>query len=192
MAVKTGDKIAVHYTGWLENGEKFDTSIDGDTFKFQVGEGMVIKGFDEAVVGMEIGDKKKITLSPEEAYGPKNEKHIFDVDKSMFPEGAQIVKGAVFEMHSDHGEVIPVTIIEVGEKEVILDANHPLAGKTLTFEIELIETGIELPDYSHHHDHGCGCGCDDDNCEEDDCDCEDEECDDNNSCGCGCGCNSKK
>ncbi|HNW81772.1 MAG TPA: peptidylprolyl isomerase [bacterium] len=184
MAVKTGDKIAVHYTGWLENGEKFDTSLDsGETFKFQVGEGMVIKGFDDAVVGMEIGDKKKITIAPEEAYGPKSEQHIFDVDKSMFPEGAQIVKGSVFEMHSDHGDVIPVTIIDVREKEVILDANHPLAGQTLTFEIELMETGVELPDYSHHHG-GCCCGGGE---------CEDEECEDEKEeDGCSCGCNCKK
>lgn len=190
MTVKTGDKIAVHYTGWLENGEKFDTSIDsGETFKFQVGAGMVIKGFDDAVIGMKIGDKKKITLAPEEAYGPKSDKHIFDVDKSMFPEGAQIVKGSVFEMHSDHGDIIPVTIIDVREKEVILDANHPLAGQTLIFEIELMETGIELPDYSHHHG-GCCCGEGEGDC---DGDCEEEECEEEEKeDGCGCGCNCKK
>lgn len=184
MAVKTGDRIAVHYTGWLENGEKFDSSAGQDTFKFEVGAGMVIRGFDEAVVGMEIGEKKKVTISPEEAYGPKSDKNIFDVDKNMFPEGAQIVKGAVFEMHSGHGEIIPVTIIDVREKEVILDANHPLAGQTLIFEIELIETGVELPEYAHHHHDGCCCG--EGDCEEEECE-EEEE-----NCGCGCGCNSKK
>lgn len=184
MAVQKGDKIAVHYTGWLENGEKFDSSIDSkETFKFQVGTGMVIQGFDEAVVGMEIGDRKKIVISPEKGYGERSEKHVFDVDKGSFPEGAVVEKGAVFEMHSDHGDVVPVLVVEVNENDVILDANHPLSGKTLTFEIELIETGIEMPDYSHHHN-GCCCGSDD--CDSDDCDSDcDDESEDN-----GCGSNS--
>jgi peptidylprolyl isomerase len=157
MSVKEGDKIAVHYTGWLENGEKFDSSLDsGETFKFQVGAGMVIKGFEDAVIGMEVGGKKKFDVSPEEGYGEKDEKHVFEVEKKMFPEGAEIQTGIMFEMHSNEGHTIPVVVIEIKEDTVVLDANHPLCGQKLTFEIELMETGIEIPE--HHHHGGCCCG----------------------------------
>jgi len=192
MGVQVKDKIAVHYTGWLSDGTKFDSSVDlNETFKFQVGCGMVIQGFDEAVLGMEIGDKKKITVTPDQGYGERNEKYVFDVERKSFPDGAEIEKGTVFEMHSDHGEVVPVRVIEVRENDVLLDANHPLAGETLTFEIELVETGIDLPDHEHNH-HGCCCGSDD--CGEDDCDenCDEDDCDENEDCGCGCGHSTKK
>ena len=164
MTVKAGDKVAVHYTGWLEAGQKFDSSLDsGETFKFQVGRGMVIKGFDDAVLGMSVGDKKKVDILPEDAYGEKNDQNIFTVARNMFPEDAEIVKGAVFEMHGDQGQVIPVIVVDENEKEVSIDANHPLAGRTLTFEIELMEIGVDIPDYHDHH--SCGCGCDgDDGC----------------------------
>ncbi len=165
MGVKTGDKIGVHYTGWLENGEKFDSSLDsGETFKFQVGAGMVIKGFDDAVIGMEIGEKKKFEVTPEEGYGHKDEKHVFEVEKKMFPEGAEINPGIMFEMHSQEGHAIPVVVAEVKEDTVVLDANHPLCGQNLTFEIELMETGVEVPEYHDHH--GGGCCCDEDGDEE--------------------------
>ena len=158
MSVKTGDKVAVHYTGWLENGEKFDSSVDsGETFKFQVGAGMVIKGFEDAVIGMEVGEKKKFDVSPEEGYGEKDEKQVFEVEKKMFPEGAEIQPGIMFEMHSNEGHAIPVVVLEVKEDAVVLDANHPLCGQTLTFEIELMETGVEIPEHHHHHG-GCCCG----------------------------------
>ncbi len=148
MGIKAGDKIAVHYTGWLENGEKFDSSLDsGETFKFQVGNGMVIKGFDDAVIGMEVGEKKKFEVKPEDGYGFKEEKHIFEVEKKMFPEGAEIKPGIMFEMHNQEGFTIPVLVVEVKEDMVVLDANHPLCGQTLSFEIEIMETGVEIPDY---------------------------------------------
>lgn len=161
MTVKSGDKVAVHYTGWLEDGQKFDSSVDsGETFKFQVGRGMVIKGFDDAVMGMTVGDKKKIDIAPESAYGEKSEKNVFTVARDMFPADAQIEKGAVFEMHGDQGQVVPVVVVDENEKEVSIDANHPLAGKTLTFEIELIEIGVDIPDFNEPS--SCGCGCDGD------------------------------
>jgi len=162
MTVKVGDKVAVHYTGWLEDGQKFDSSIEsGETFKFQVGKGMVIKGFDDAVLGMNIGDKKKVDIDPENAYGESSEKNVFTVGREMFPEDAQITKGAVFEMHGEQGQVIPVVVVDENEKEVSIDANHPLSGKKLTFEIELIEIGVEIPNLEESHSCGCGCGGDD-------------------------------
>jgi peptidylprolyl isomerase len=158
MTVKVGDKVAVHYTGWLEDGQKFDSSLDsGETFKFHVGKGMVIKGFDDAVLGMNVGDKKKFDISPVDGYGEKSEKNIFTVARDMFPADAEVTKGAVFEMHGDQGQVIPVIVDDENEKEVSIDANHPLAGKILTFEIELMETGVDIPDFNETD--GCGCGC---------------------------------
>ncbi|MGI6394964.1 MAG: FKBP-type peptidyl-prolyl cis-trans isomerase [bacterium] len=177
MSVKNGDKIAVHYTGWLENGTKFDSSIDsGETFKFQVGSEMVIKGFDDAVVGMEVGEKKKVTIPPSEAYGEKSDEFIITVERKNFPPQSKIEVGEMFEMHSEHGDVVPVKIVEVKEDFVVLDANHPLAGEALVFEIELIETGVEIPDYAHHHE--CCCGDNDCNEEKNDCKCGNGSCHD--------------
>lgn len=185
MTVKIGDKVAVHYTGWLEDGTMFDSSVQSkETFKFQVGKGMVIQGFDEAVIGMEVGEKKKITVTPEAGYGERSEKYVLETEKKNFPPDAQIEIGSIFEMHSDKGDVIPVRIVEVKEDTVVLDANHPLAGKTLTFEIELVQTDVDIPDFEHDH-HGCCCGNED--CD-DDCD---DKCDDDENCNCGCG-HSKK
>jgi len=170
MTVKDGDKVAVHYTGWLDDGQKFDTSLDsGETFKFQVGKGMVIKGFDDALSGMNVGDKKKVDIAPEDAYGEKNDKNIFTVAKDMFPKDAEIEKGAVFEMHGEQGQVIPVVVVDENEKEVSIDANHPLAGKALTFEIELIEVGVDIPDFNETPSCGCGCGGEGEGCGDEGC-----------------------
>jgi FKBP-type peptidyl-prolyl cis-trans isomerases 2 len=178
MAVQKGDKVAIHYIGRLKDGKEFDNSYEnGEPIKFEVGGGMVIPGFDEGVIGMEIGDKKTIVIPPEQAYGERMEEYVFDVSKSEFPKDADIHEGAIFQMQSDQGEVIPVVISKIEGDTVYLDANHPLAGKELTFEMELVATGVEIP---HHH---CGCGCEE--CG-DDCDCDDHDCDDHD-CNCGCG-----
>lgn len=180
MAVKKGDKVAIHYIGRLENGSEFDNSYEnGEPIKFEVGGGMVIPGFDEGVIGMEIGDKKTIVIPPEQAYGERDERYVFDVQKSEFPKDADVHTGAIFQMQSDQGEVIPVVVERIEGDTVYLDANHPLAGKTLTFEMELVATDVEIP---RHH---CGCGCEE--CG-DDCDCDDHDCDCDHEHGEGCGC----
>lgn len=181
MAVQKGDRIAVHYVGRFENGELFDSSYEGgEPIKFEVGAGMVIPGFDNAVLGMEIGDKKTVVIPPAEAYGEKDDEYMFTVQKSEFPEGADIKEGAMFQMQSGNGDIIPVVVAKILGDDVTLDANHPLAGKTLAFDLELVATDVELP--VHHH---CGCGCED-GCG-DDCGCEDGCHDDDHGCDCGCG-----
>ena len=177
MAVKKGDKVAIHYIGRLKDGSEFDNSYEnGEPIKFEVGGGMVIPGFDDAVVGMEIGDKKTIVIPPEQAYGERDDRYIFEVGKGEFPKDADIHVGAIFQMQSDQGEVIPVVISKIEGDTVFLDANHPLAGKELTFEMELVATGVEIP---HHH---CGCGCEDCDCDDHNCDCDHDH---DHGCGCG-------
>jgi len=190
MAVKKGDKIAVHYKGWLNENELFDSSYEsGEPIKFEVGAKMVIDGFDEAVLGMEIGDKKRVVIPPEKAYGEYDDNFVFSFGRGEFPEGAEIKVGSMFNMQSAEGDVIPVVVKQIEGDTITLDANHQLAGKTLTFDLELVGTGVEIPEYHHH----CGCGCEDEGCDcgdecdcDGDCDCEEEH--DNGGHGCGCGC----
>ena len=145
MAVIKGDKVAVHYTGKFEDGNVFDTSVErGVPFKFEVGAGMVIPGFDAAVIGMEVGDKKTVTIDPENGYGPIDERNVLEVPKKDFPEDMKIELGMMIELHSDQGHVVPAAVVEIGDEKVKLNANHPMAGKTLVFELELLEVGVEI------------------------------------------------
>ena len=161
MAVVSGDNVKIHYTGKFEDGEVFDSSVKRDQpFIFQTGAGMVIPGFDEAVIGMDVGETKSVTIPPEKAYGEVEEHNIIEVSKSEFPEDMNVELGLVVELHSNQGHVIPAEIVEIQEEGVKLNANHPLAGKTLIFEIELLEIGCELPQHNHHNC-GSGEGCDD-------------------------------
>lgn len=140
MKVKNGNNVKVHYTGTLENGEVFDTSHNrNQTLDFTVGSGQMIKGFDEAVVGMEVGDKKDITLTPDMAYGERNDEAIIPVDKKNFPEDFKIEIGNMVQGTTQQGMPIQAIIVGEDKDNVILDVNHPLAGKTINFNIELIE-----------------------------------------------------
>lgn len=137
MTVKEGDKVLVEYEGRLENGEVFDSSsMHGKPIEFIIGEGKLIKGFEDAIIGMEIGEEKEVKLSPEQAYGPRNPNSIYMVPRSKFPEG--IMEGMTVGIPMPDGTKIPAMIAEVGESEVKLDLNHPLAGKTLIFKIKLV------------------------------------------------------
>ncbi|MDD2871489.1 MAG: peptidylprolyl isomerase [Candidatus Gracilibacteria bacterium] len=138
-AVESGDTVGVHYTGTFENGEKFDSSLDrGEPISFQVGAGQMIKGFDNAVVGMKIGDKKSLKLAPSEAYGEydKNNKQIIEKAQlqSFVDAGIKLEVGAVLPT-----QVGNLSIIAVDDKTVTVDGNHPMAGKTLNFDIELVD-----------------------------------------------------
>lgn len=140
MAVKKGDKIKVEYTGTLEDGTVFDSSEKhGQALEFEVGGGQLIKGFDEAVVGMEKGEEKEITLKPEEAYGERNEQLIKEVPKSQMPEGHEIKQGMMLALNMPDGKQLPAMVAEVGDENVKIDLNHPLAGKTLKFKIKVVE-----------------------------------------------------
>lgn len=141
MTENAGNKTAkVHYTGTLADGTVFDSSRERDPFEFVVGAGQVIKGFDDAVVDMAVGDTKTVTVPSDEAYGPHFKERVIEVDHGQFAEG--VIPEVGIQLQSDGGEGQPpmvVTVTEVTEDKVILDANHPLAGQDLTFEIELLE-----------------------------------------------------
>jgi peptidylprolyl isomerase len=137
--VKSGDKVKVHYHGRLTSGETFDTSAGREPLEFEVGGGKVIKGFDEGVKGMTVGEKKTINIPLEEAYGPHSDEMIIEFPKDQFPSDMEIAEGMELMMSNSSGQNIPVVVVEIKENSVLLDANHPLAGKDLIFEIELIE-----------------------------------------------------
>lgn len=137
--VKSGDKIKVHYHGKLDSGETFDSSAGREPLEFEVGSGQVIKGFDEGVTGMTPGEKKTINIPFAEAYGPKNPEMIIEMPKDRFPKDMEIEVGMPLGMSDQEGHQFQVTIVEIKDAVVILDANHPLAGQDLTFDLELVE-----------------------------------------------------
>ncbi|MBK6993194.1 MAG: peptidylprolyl isomerase [Chitinophagaceae bacterium] len=137
--VKSGDKIKVHYHGKLNDGETFDSSEGRDPLEFEVGSGMVIKGFDDGVTGMSVGEKKTINIPFAEAYGPINPEMIIEMPKDRFPEDLELGIGMPLMMSYQQGQQFQVKIVEIKEEAVMLDANHHLAGKDLTFDLELVE-----------------------------------------------------
>jgi len=136
---KTGDTVKIHYTGTLSDGEVFDSSKDRDPLQFTIGSGQVIPGFDEGVQDMAIGDKKSITLEAQAAYGPINPELVQKVAKDQFNEDLKLELGNRIQLNNGQGQTMVVTVADMDENTVTLDGNHPLAGKELTFELELIE-----------------------------------------------------
>jgi peptidylprolyl isomerase len=137
--VKKGDTIKVHYHGKLTDGTTFDNSAGREPLEFEVGGGMVIGGFDNGVMGMTIGEKKTIEIPADEAYGQKQEEMIMEFPKDRFPEDMVPEVGMQLNMSNGSGQNFPVVIVDVQEAVVILDANHPLAGQDLIFDLELVE-----------------------------------------------------
>ncbi len=140
MAIKKGDKVKVDYTGTLEDGTVFDTSEGKEPLEFEVGSGQLIKGFDDAVIGMEKGDEKEIKLEPADAYGDYNPALTQKVPRESLPKEPEPKPGMSLLMVLPDGKRFPVTISEVTDEEVTLDLNHPLAGKTLTFRIKIVDS----------------------------------------------------
>lgn len=138
-----GDIVKVHYTGRLDDGTVFDSSDDSEPLEFTIGEGQVISGFEETVVGMEAGQSKTATVPPEKAYGERTNDRIVTIDKNTFPEEIDPEVGQRLQVKQPDGRTIPVVVARVDEDEVTLDANHPLAGRELTFEIEVVD--VEEP-----------------------------------------------
>jgi len=136
--VKKGDKVKVHYHGRLTNGETFDKSEGREPLEFEVGTGMVIKGFDDGVTGMAVGEKKTINIPFNEAYGPKNPDMLIEMPKDRFPKDMEIEIGMPLGMSDGQGQQFQVTVSEIKEDVVTLDANHPLAGQDLIFDLELV------------------------------------------------------
>ncbi|MBR9690986.1 peptidylprolyl isomerase [Candidatus Woesearchaeota archaeon] len=140
MKVENRHKIKVEYTGTLEDGQVFDTSKGKEPLEFIVGEKMVIKGFEDAVMGMEKGKSKKISIEPEEAYGMINPQLVQEVPKEQFGEDKDKIKaGMTVGIKAPTGQVMPVKVAEVTKDKVKLDMNHPLAGKKLNFEIKVVD-----------------------------------------------------
>lgn len=146
---KKGDKVKVHYTGRLEGGEVFDSSECADEecgcnagpLEFTIGAGEVIAGFEKAVIGMSVGQAKTLTIPAKDAYGKRNEEMVVTVDRSCVPEDMTPEVGLRVEVAQADGQDFPVTITEMSETHLTLDANHPLAGLDLTFDIRLVEIG---------------------------------------------------
>jgi len=137
--VKSGDKVKVHYHGKLTNGETFDSSAGREPLEFEVGSGMVIKGFDDGVTGMTTGEKKTINIPFNEAYGPRNPEMLIEMPKDRFPSDMEIEVGMPLAMSDGQGQQFQVVVSEIKEAVVLLDANHPLAGQDLIFDLELVE-----------------------------------------------------
>ena len=136
-AAKSGDQVSVHYKGTLDNGDVFDSSEGRAPLDFSLGAGQVIAGFDEAVEGMGVGETRTVRIPPEEAYGGRDEALIRVVDRAQLPEG-QLQIGQVFRARDARGGGVRMTVVEIGDDQVTLDGNHPLAGQALTFEIKLV------------------------------------------------------
>ncbi len=136
---KLGDKVRVHYTGLLDDGTVFDTSVGREPFDFTIGENTVIPGFENAVVGMKVGDKKTISIPPGDAYGEYLDDLIVVINRSQIPPEIDAEVGMVLQVKSENGTATYVTVTDITDDAVTLDGNHPLAGKSLTFEIELLE-----------------------------------------------------
>jgi peptidylprolyl isomerase len=135
---KKGDTVHVHYKGSLDDGSVFDSSAGSDPISFTLGSGEVIPGFENAIEGMTIGDKKTSRMEPADAYGERREELVFSVGRDQMPEGDEIEVGDMLQVGFPDGSSSAVTVAAVEEDAVQLDANHPLAGKALTFELELV------------------------------------------------------
>ena len=138
---KDGDTVKVHFTGRLENGEVFVKSEEDQPIDLTLGTGELIPGVERAIVGMEGGEKKTITVPPEQAYGPRQDDLMVEIDKSNLPEHVTPAIGKGLRIRQSDGDDIPVIISEMTENTVTLDGNHPLAGATLFFDLQLVEIG---------------------------------------------------
>jgi peptidylprolyl isomerase len=138
---KQGDIVQIHYTGKLADGTVFDTSRERHPLRFTIGNGQVIAGFEQAVVGMNTGESRTAKIPVDQAYGPRRDDMIVTMDRSSLPTGLNAQIGQRLELTQEDDSTILVTVTDVSETSLTLDANHPLAGKELTFDIELIGIG---------------------------------------------------
>ncbi|QWR78008.1 FKBP-type peptidyl-prolyl cis-trans isomerase [Candidatus Magnetomonas plexicatena] len=137
--VKMGDKVRVHYKGYLSDGSVFDSSLEREPMEFTLGEGMLIAGFENGVLGMNEGDTKTVKIPPEDGYGPYREDMVLVVERSQVPPNINPYPGMVLQVRSNDGSSVNVTVAEIADTSVTLDGNHPLAGKELNFDITVVE-----------------------------------------------------
>ena len=136
---RSGDTVKIHYKGTLDDGTQFDSSEDRDPLEFELGSGQVIPGFDTAVEGMAVGESKSVRLEPEEEYGPRHDQLVPEVERSVLPEDLTPEEGMALQTESPEGQVMQLMVTAITETTITLDANHPLAGQALSFEIELVD-----------------------------------------------------
>lgn len=139
QTVKKGDKVKIHYTGRIKDGQVFDSSLEREPIEFEIGSGRVIPGVDKGVIGMKPGEKKEVDVPPQEGYGEYEQKLLIDVPMDKMPKDIKPDVGMRLQMINNMGQPLPVLVTEVNDESVKLDANHPLAGKDLVFNIELVE-----------------------------------------------------
>ncbi len=137
--IENGKTVKIHYTGTLDDGSQFDSSAGRDPLEFQMGAGMVIPGFEQGVADMEVGEKKSIHIPAAEAYGERREDLVMQFERSQLPVGLEPEVGMGLQMQGPQGQPVPVTVTEVSEENITIDANHQLAGQNLNFELELVE-----------------------------------------------------
>lgn len=135
---KTGDNVQIHYTGTLDDGSQFDSSEGREPLAFVLGSGQVIPGFDQAVDGMAVGEKKTVRLESAEAYGERHEEMVQEVPKSALPDDMEVEMGMPLQAQGPDGQVMNLVVAGVSEESIVVDGNHPLAGQALTFAIELV------------------------------------------------------
>lgn len=134
-----GDTVRVHYTGTLPDGEQFDSSRGGDPLEFKLGEGQIIPGFEAAVLTLVPGESTQAAIPPDEGYGPHRPELLVELEREQFPTDMELEVGQTLQLNDQEGNPVVVRVAELGEEAVRLDANHPLAGQELTFDIELVE-----------------------------------------------------
>ncbi len=136
---KSGDTVKVHYTGTLSDGTEFDSSRGQEPLEFTLGQGQMISGFEDAVLGMTLGENKTVTLASEEAYGERNEAMVQEVPRSAIPPEIELTEGMLLQAQGPDGETLRFTVADFNEEAVTVDGNHPLAGRDLTFQLELVQ-----------------------------------------------------
>lgn len=138
---KAGDTVHFHYTGTLSDGSVFDSSEGREPLSFTLGSGQIIPGLDAALDGMAVGEAKTVTIPPEQAYGPHDPQARQAIPREQIPADVPVEPGTMLQMQTPDGQAVPVTVAEADDKQVVLDANHPLAGKDLTFAVEIVAIG---------------------------------------------------
>jgi len=135
---KSGDTVTIHYTGTLDDGTEFDSSAGGDPLQFTLGSEQVIPGFSKAVEGMAVGDSKTVNIPPEQAYGPRHEQMVQEVPRTVLPEDLEPKEGMALQARNQEGGTVNLVVTAVSDDSITVDGNHPLAGKALNFDIELV------------------------------------------------------
>ncbi|MGD8471906.1 MAG: peptidylprolyl isomerase [Desulfobacteraceae bacterium] len=139
VKAKTGDRVKIHFTGKMQDDTVVETSKERGPLEFKIGEGNVISGLEQGIIGMQVGDKKTLTISPQEAFGVPRQELMVELNKDEIPEGIKLAVGIHLDIQASDGQTFKVKVVDVKEDTITLDANHPLAGVTLIFDVELIE-----------------------------------------------------